>query len=208
MYALRKYSRRADPNQYHSKSLHFACPCSVFKHKKLHVINQNKTVTKDLARYNLRNMPTRISDHKYIWGWWGIWWCEVPLGSASMIRKNHGHHHSDPTPASTSEPLLHLALLLAAPPEARLLNFREPLSVLGPELLHAAALQELLLLFFFTLLQNLVSGFELWADFAAGWWLLRDSRSPGIRTPPTATTTATTATAWGQTITQASRRGK
>lgn len=154
MYALRKYSRPADPNPYHSKSLLLACLFSVFKQKKILVINQNKTVTKDLARYNLTNTPTGISDHKYIG-------CEVPLGTASTIRKRHGRHHSNPTPASTSEPLLHLALLLAAPPEARLLNLREPLSVLGPELLHAAALQELLLLFFLTLLQNLVSGFEL-----------------------------------------------
>lgn len=76
-------------------------------------------------------------------------------------KKKHGCHHREPTPASTSQPLLHLPLLLAAPPEARLLNFREPLSVLGPELLHAAALQELLLLRFLALLQNLVPALEL-----------------------------------------------
>lgn len=104
----------------------------------------------------------------------------------------------DPSPASTSEPLLHLALLLAAPPEARLLNFREPLSVLGPELLHAAALQELLLLHFLTLLQNLVSGFELRADFAAARRLLWD------RTPPAAAATATAT--WGQTRARVSIR--
>lgn len=113
------------------------------------------------------------------------------------------HHRSDP-PASTSEPLLHLALLLAAPPEAGLLNFREPLSVLGPELLHAAALQEVLLLLLLSLLQNLVSAFQLRADFAAAWRLLRDSRPLRGNTPPTTTTTtaATTTTTWGQTITQ------
>lgn len=86
---------------------------------------------------------------------------DVPHGSASMMRKKHGRPHWEPTPASTSQPLLHLALLLAAPPEARLLNFREPLSALGPELLHAAALQELLLLHYLALLQNLVSALEL-----------------------------------------------
>lgn len=117
-------------------------------------------------------------------------------------------HRSYPPPAATSEPLLHLALLLAAPPEARLLNFREPLSVLGPELLHAAALQEVLLLLLLSLLQNLVSGFELRADFAAAWRLLRDSRPLRVKTPPTTTTAATTTTTFGQTITQYHREDK
>lgn len=120
----------------------------------------------------------------------------------SFFSPQHPPSNSDPPPASTSETLLHLALLLAAPPEAGLLNLREPLSVLGPELLHAAALQEVLLLLLLSLLQNLVSGFELRADFAAAWRLLRDSRPLRVETPPTTAATATTTTTWGQTITQ------
>lgn len=133
---------------------------------------------------------------------------EVRFFSAQRPQKKHGGHHLDPPPASTSEPLLHLALLLVAPPEARLLNLREPLSVLGPQLLHAAALQELLLLHFLTLLQNLVSGFELRANSAAARGLLWASRPLGVKTPPTAPTASATAaaTAWRRMMTKPSMR--
>lgn len=81
---------------------------------------------------------------------------------------SHGALHLKPSSvpdsspsASSSELLPHLTLLLTTPSKARLLNLSEELFVLGTEFLHASTLQELLLLPFFALLQDLLVRLQL-----------------------------------------------
>lgn len=61
----------------------------------------------------------------------------------------------------TSKFLPHLALLLASSSKTGLLNFSEPLFVLGTEFLQASALQELVFLVFLALLHDLLLRLQL-----------------------------------------------
>lgn len=65
-----------------------------------------------------------------------------------------------------SQFLPHLALLLTTPSKAGLFNFSEPLFVLGADVLHPPALQELVLLRLLALLQDLILRLQLGAHSA------------------------------------------
>lgn len=174
---------------------------------------------------HVKGEKSRTLDHSYTYSistleFSGQWWKKGVLEDGSHHPVPHGAlhlnhltpsylHDSSPSASSSSESLLHLALFLTPPSKTWFLNIRDPLFVLGTEFLHASTLQELLLLLFLALLQDLLLSLQLRADRATAGRLLQSCRplkvwALGVETSPTTATTAT----WKTDDTETGIKGK
>lgn len=125
--------------------------------------------------------------------------CSWILSQQSLKTNPDPAGQSGSVTSSSSQFLPHLALFLTPPTETGFLHVRDELLVLATQRLHAAALQELLLVLLPPLLEDLILGLELRADPAAAGSLRR--RRPhllevgilGVEASPTATTATTAA---------------
>lgn len=108
---------------------------------------------------------------------------------------------------TSSQFLPHFTFFLTPPTETRFLDVRDEFLVLSAQRLHAATLQELLLLLLPPLLEDLILGLELRADPPAAGRLRRgrpdllEVGTLGVEASPTAAATTATATATAATTT-------